>query len=760
LLLFPPFWTSLEAPPLGPALLQAKLLAHGLPARVCDLNLELIHAATAGPLLLELDRLCRDWLAGLERGPLDLPGRLVHERLVGGLATLDDLAGLTCSPAATLREPTILGRPTELHLARRRIGRLQGLLHDLLLPDGRRDPCPATLRRRLTLAQLGTASPVAAWLTRRLRELLRAEPAEVVGLTVHAPEQLDAALVLAHAVRQAAPETLILLGGALLTRHRRGVLATPELFSLVDGVVVYEGETALLRLVEALAHHEDRLERKDYAAIPNLLHLHDGEPRANRLAVEPGLGLPTPAYPDAAWEQYLTPARVAYVEATRGCYHGRCRYCADRFCQLGHRRRPVGQIARWMSDLGQQQGITGLLFTDEALPPDLLAELADVLARGPAPPAWGGEVRPEPAFDEGLLGRLVAVGCRRLQVGVESLSRRLLDRMRRGVTPDDARGFIQAATRHDLPLELFLIDGLPGETDAEQEGTRAELAALSLPVGSWVAYSLFYLDERSGLGEPRARGRETAAGIEVRLPEPDRPGEEVIFRLAGDPHLHAGTRTLAAPVVATPGVEPDWPAEGHLALLWAAAARDRGRGGGRWQPRLERCPLEEERGPRGALRPAPTRAPGSPGGGFVLDPELRLYSSGRDPLVTRAELAAVALRIRAERFAGARVEEASRRALAEVPERLPDPTPSFFLFDLRGGGWLRLDPSHALLLSLLDGRRGLDELAACFAERSPDPLERLRPQIALLLDGFAAWGIVVPGEATGGSAWARPSAGT
>jgi hypothetical protein len=138
-----------------------------------------------------------------------------------------------------------------------------------------------------------------------------------------------------------------------------------------------------------------------------------------------------------------------------------------------------------------------LHLTDSALPPAHLAEIARVIREEHLPISWHGFARLEPAFaDPGFPELLAAGGCAMLQFGVETVSERLLDKLGKGTRPDLVSRVLKATASAGIRNHVYLLFGLPTETDHDRESTLAFLhdhasavhavnpALLNLPKGS------------------------------------------------------------------------------------------------------------------------------------------------------------------------------------------------------------------------------------------------------------------------------------
>ncbi len=729
-LVVPPSWTLLEAPPPGPCALAAWLQRAGAAVRIVDLNVEAVWHFASGAGREALWRHCAERLRALDAGPQGLLARIEHARLLRALAVLDDWGRAAEPPLEFLRSAAALAAPERRRRARRRVARLQGLLHALLRAEVQAE------RPRTGLAGLWTAAggppqdPLSHWLHERARDLLAAAPGGLVGISAAAPEQLGAALELGAALRRGSAGLPLLLGGAIVTREEDLLLGLPGLLRCFDALVVGEGESALLALWSHFAAGAPGGRHAGFERIPNLRFVPDAavgegsEPCARGPGrQERAADLPGPAFPGVCWERYLVPRRAAYLEASRGCYYGACAYCADCFAHAGHRRRSPAVVAAALAELAERHGVELVFFTDESLHPELAVALCAALGERSAP-AWCVELRPEDAFDESLLGRLRRAGCRRVLVGVESLSEGVLQGVARGLGAAQAEGLVRRATAQGLALELFLVDGLPGEGEPERAETLRRLQALRLRPGSWVSVSPFWLDRLSPLGRHPARW-----GLTVWDPPLLEAADPAVFRVRGEDRLHAGRRATLRPLVLRPLAWPDWPVDGHWALAWLAAQGAAQPAG--WSPPFEHhdpTALRDLHG-RPVLAGAAWRV-ADLDCVWRLRPELVLVASGRDPLALAEELVAFDEALREAVAAGLGRAAAQEQALQGRDLALAAGPAHWHLLDLVGERWLQLDPLRAALLLRCDGIRSGHALVAEIAALSPDPPEQVRAGVA------------------------------
>lgn len=215
-------------------------------------------------------------------------------------------------------------------------------------------------------------------------------------------------------------------------------------------------------------------------------------------APAPPVSAPLAVDPDEGpWDDYLVPRPVLPLAIGRGCYWRRCTFCPD---HLHPRYQPCSQGALdgWLHRVAERFPRGAMLhLTDSALPPAHLLHLARVIERDGLPLRWHGFVRMERAFaDPDNAAQLARGGAALLQWGLETASPALLERLDKGVGPEQARAVLRATATAGIKNHVYLLFGQPGESDEDREATlrfvereRANIhdlnnALLNLPRGS------------------------------------------------------------------------------------------------------------------------------------------------------------------------------------------------------------------------------------------------------------------------------------
>jgi len=182
--------------------------------------------------------------------------------------------------------------------------------------------------------------------------------------------------------------------------------------------------------------------------------------------------------------EYLSPEPVLPVAATRGCYWSRCGFCPEAVAPiLPYRAADAARFPALLRDLSDRYGVSRFHLTDNAIPMEILRSMAEGgnLLRGLS---WHGFARFERELvDPGFAASLGAAGCSMLQLGLESGSQRLLDRMGKGTRVDVASEVLANLARSGIAAYVYVMLGAPGETEADAERTRAFLADHAVKIG-------------------------------------------------------------------------------------------------------------------------------------------------------------------------------------------------------------------------------------------------------------------------------------
>ena len=303
-----------------------------------------------------------------------------------------------------------------------------------------------------------------------LQDLIAAEKPDVVGISVVQQKQLISTFTFCKLIKEQAPNTHITLGGNIVTRIRDVLPEKDALWELFDTAILYEGESAFLKLVDALEKGET-----DLSSLPNLIYKDAAGIHQNKDVFAENMDqLPPPDFDGLPLDMYFVPELILPYLATRGCYWGKCTFC-DHFQGYveGYRTKQIGQITEEIRFLKNKYGNRFFHFTDESYPPALFRKLSRSLIDNKIDIAWTTHMR----FEESLLDEEVwrdaeESGCRYLHFGYESGNDRVLKLMDKATNLDAIRTNLKMSSQHGIWNHIMGFFGFPGETEQEAQDSK------------------------------------------------------------------------------------------------------------------------------------------------------------------------------------------------------------------------------------------------------------------------------------------------
>ena len=408
LLIFPPVAKPSE-PPAGIALLAATLHAAGVPCRLLDGNCE-------GLL----------WLMKQPREAADTWSRRAVNGRERHLTSLRELR--------TYRSPDRYGRAVSdlnrlLAVAGKGTGSTVGLA------DYQQQGL-SPLRSSDLLAAAGhpEQNPFFPWFSHRLPELL--DGVKIVGFSLNYLSQALCTFAMIGYVKREYPDTVVVLGGGLVTSWMARPGWRSPFDSTVDHLVAGPGEAPLLALTGG--HQEEQ------------------QPH------------PLPSYASLPLGDYLSPGLILPYSAASGCWWNNCSFCPERAEGNRYRPVPVRQVLSDLRALTEAQRPLLIHILDNATSPALLQGLAD----NPPGANWYGFARfgaelADPAFCRGLR----ASGCVMLKLGLESGDQGVLDRLGKGIDLGVASQILTNLKQAGIATYIYLLLGTPAETVTEARKT-------------------------------------------------------------------------------------------------------------------------------------------------------------------------------------------------------------------------------------------------------------------------------------------------
>jgi len=547
-LVFPPV-SDPRGPHLAPAALAAALRNAGHRVTIKDLDLATVSYLLSPVVLHRYRERAEKQLASLDiyGAQADWKTLAWRQKIAQSLDRATPKIQHVSEHIAVLQSEAFYD-PLRYHAARRALDACLELIcvcHDYQLTyriDGQTFITPYRESKFSELVKAVADREINPFLTIYQEELLpqiAAAHYDLIGISILNYQQIIPGLTLSQLLHRTGNRVVI--GGTVYSKFVEQLEHCPDFFTLCSGVVVYEGETALVRLAAELEKPAP-----DFSAVPNFIW-HDGTSvHVNRPFVAENLAcLPTPDFDGFPLDQYLAPAPVLPYNLGKGCYWNRCRFCEiphiNNLPGTGYRIKSAELIVDQLEELVEKFKTPYFQFTDESCPPELLEEMTDRILNRNLKLYYLCYARLEKSFTVERLKKLYRGGLRKLMFGLESGSDRTLAAINKGITAAQAEQVMRNCAEAGVNFRLFVILGFPGETLEEAWETRTFLRKISPllrdPLNSFEV-NLFHLDPRSCYGKQREQ-------FGIRLTEQEL-GE---FYLGGDRFVCPGgmdKRTLHA----------------------------------------------------------------------------------------------------------------------------------------------------------------------------------------------------------------------
>jgi len=289
-----------------------------------------------------------------------------------------------------------------------------------------------------------------------------AEQPDLVGVSITATSQIIPGLTLCRLIKETSPAVHLTIGGSIFTRLVDNLRRCASLFELTDDFIVFEGETALLELINQLDG------KRDFTKVPNLIYRQNGKIAVNQPFYSENINeLPAPNYDGFPLGRYLAPETVLPVQFSRGCYYKDCAFCALTLDHQNFRQKNPGKTAEDLQMLSEKYHTPYFFFTDECLALSPTKRLCQQILGRNLHIRWTAEMRFEKNLSRDLLTQMRDAGCLKIVFGLESFNQRVMDFMKKGITQASVRRVTEDCLDLGVAIHCYIIVGFPTETEEE-----------------------------------------------------------------------------------------------------------------------------------------------------------------------------------------------------------------------------------------------------------------------------------------------------
>ncbi len=329
-----------------------------------------------------------------------------------------------------------------------------------------------------------------------LPQIIEKQP-QRVAISINYRHQAFSAFELAGLLRQNCPDLEIVAGGGLITSWQEPLRQLDCRLYPFDRLVFGPGEASLVALAQQ--------------RVSDSYFLNDISSRGF-----------IPDFSFARFDRYLSSHPVLPLSSSRGCYWEKCLFCPEATAPV----HPYGSFnpshfPALLLELSHRYGVNHFHLTDNAIPVNILKQLA-LYHTELAGLQWFGFVRFEEALtDYDFVGQLAAAGCRMLQLGLESGSQRVLDTLHKGIRLETAEKILDNLQRAGIGTYVYIMLGAPGESEIDAEMTLSflekhaekigflNISIMNLPRGS----ELLDNPELYGISSSKLRDDDSALGL-------------------------------------------------------------------------------------------------------------------------------------------------------------------------------------------------------------------------------------------------------
>jgi radical SAM superfamily enzyme YgiQ (UPF0313 family) len=312
------------------------------------------------------------------------------------------------------------------------------------------------------------------------KEIIKKIPqkTKIVGISCMFSMTYIFVMRLCKLIKEAYPETFIVLGGAHVTALPKYILKSKN----IDFVCLGESENTFLNLCESLSKNSWKIKLSEIKKIEGIGYKTNSKIIVNK-DIELIKDIDTLPYPD--WESIPMKNYFALKQShgslrfdrwmimlfSRGCPYN-CSFCNTPYIwKRIWRVRDPKKVVEEILYLQKKYGIKEVHFEDENIStdPNKLKQFCDELIRRDIKISWqaANGMRPH-GINEEILTKMVKSGCSNIILAPESGSKRVLDKIiNKSLNLDEILRVSQIANKLNLKTTVYFIMGLPGEKKSD-----------------------------------------------------------------------------------------------------------------------------------------------------------------------------------------------------------------------------------------------------------------------------------------------------
>lgn len=280
---------------------------------------------------------------------------------------------------------------------------------------------------------------------------------DVAGVSVLTGRCITDAIAVSRRIRELAPRIPVVWGGVHPTLLPEQTLAEPY----IDAVVRGDGEHTMRELVRGLAAGRGcgGIAGVSWREPSGAVRHNPDRPPITDLE-----SLPDPAWHLVRMDRYP----ITSLNTSRGCPF-KCTFCYNQGFNRGRRAElSAARVVRQITHLASAYGVRHFKFFEDnfTMNQRRVREFCALLPKAVPGVTWECEARAG-TLGQDILHEMAAAGCRYIGVGMESGSPRMLEFLKKGITIGQIEETCARCTRAGIGTYLYVIGGLPTETEEE-----------------------------------------------------------------------------------------------------------------------------------------------------------------------------------------------------------------------------------------------------------------------------------------------------
>ena len=301
-----------------------------------------------------------------------------------------------------------------------------------------------------------------------VKELVSKLNPQIVGITCGSATY-SRCVETAKAIKEALPNCKIVVGGWHASYVPDSLLANPE----IDYVVMGEGERAMTQLATCITNGNESAAM----TIPGVALRHKGKNIKNPPKFIENLDeIPCPArhlLPVEVYDrtiEYLNVRPADVMSISRGCVFD-CGFCETKklwgnIYRAFSPQKVIGEIQY----LQKNYGTKGIYFINDnfTLRKKQTIELCNLMIENKLDLEWVCDTRVD-IVDQEVLEKMSKAGCKTIFFGVESGSQKILQRIGRNITLEQAESAFKLCRKNRIQTACSFMLGLPDETLKDME---------------------------------------------------------------------------------------------------------------------------------------------------------------------------------------------------------------------------------------------------------------------------------------------------